>query len=142
MVRPVRLPILQSFCFAEKARERFFRVWSCCDHVLPIPCPPRSVYIRDAQMTHRTQFHRQNISAFAPGGETSSLSTAHAETPRLRDRPDENTPHVRSYPAHAYPIENVATALQSTYLGRLAFFQSNAARHQRQKSARDWKYGS
>jgi hypothetical protein len=45
--------------------------------------------------------------------ETPSPSTANAETPRHRDRPDEYTPHVRSYPAHAYPFQNVATALQA-----------------------------
>ena len=41
----------------------------------------------------------------APCGETSPLSTAHAETPRHRDRPGGNTPHVRLYPAHAYPTQ-------------------------------------
>jgi hypothetical protein len=47
--------------------------------------------------------------------------TAHAETPRHRNRPGEYTPHVRSYPAHAYPIQNVSTALQSAHSGRHAF---------------------
>jgi hypothetical protein len=46
-------------------------------------------------------------------GETSSLSTAHAETPRHRDRPGEYTPHVRLYPAHTYPHQKVTTALQA-----------------------------
>jgi len=55
------------------------------------------------------------------GVETSSPGTADAETPRHRDRLSENTPHVRSYQGHAYPIQNVATAIQSAHSGRHAF---------------------
>jgi hypothetical protein len=105
-------------------------------------CPPRSVYNRGAQMTHRTRFHDKRTPRLRHRGATSSLSTARAETPRHRDRPREYTPHVRSYPAHAYPIQNVATALQSTHSGRHAFSRQNAARHRRHNSARDLKYGS
>jgi hypothetical protein len=75
---------------------RRVRIQSEPNQVLPIRCRPRSVYNRGAQMTPRTRFHRQKNPAFAPGGETSSLSTARAETPRHRDRPGENTPHNRS----------------------------------------------
>jgi hypothetical protein len=89
------------------------RIQSESNQGLPIRCPPRSVYKRGAQMTHGTRFHKQKNPAFAPGGETSSLHTACAETPRHRDRPGENTPHVRSYPAHAYPMYNVATACKA-----------------------------
>jgi hypothetical protein len=82
-------------------------------------CP----YNRGAQLTHQYPVSRQKPPRLRHRGETSSLSTAHAETPRHRARPGEYTLHVRSYPAHAYPIQNVATALYSAHSGRLAFLR-------------------
>jgi len=82
--------------------------------VLPIRMSTQFRYNRGAQMTQQ----RRKGPRLRHRGETSSLSTAQAETPRPRDRPGEYTPHVRLYPAHAYPIQNVATALQSAHSDR------------------------
>ena len=96
---------------------------------------------RGAQMAHRYPASRHKLPRFAPSRRdivpqplargplapqrghagTSSLSTAHAGTPRHQDRPSEYTPHVRSYPAHAYPFQDVATALQSAHSGDSRF---------------------
>jgi len=66
---------------------------------------------------------RQKNPAFAPS-RRDIVPWQHgprAETPGHRDRPSEYTPHVRLYAAHAYPRQNVATALQSAHSGRHAF---------------------
>ena len=78
---------------------------------------PISVQSGRANDTATVPVSRQKGRRFAIRGETSSPSTAHAETPRHRDGPGEYTPHVR-YPAHAYPIQNVATALRSAHSGQ------------------------
>jgi len=78
---------------------------------------PVSVQSERANDTATVPFSRQKGRRLRHRGETSSLSTAHAETPRHQDRPSEYTPHVRLYPAHAYPVQNVATALQSAHSG-------------------------
>jgi len=79
---------------------------------------PVSVQSGRANDTATVPVSRQKGPRLRHRGETSSLSTAQAETPRPRDRPGEYTPHVRLYPARAYPIQNVATALQSAHSGR------------------------
>jgi len=79
---------------------------------------PISVQSGRANDTATAPVSRQKEPRLRHRGEASSFSTAQAETPRPRDRPGEYTPHVRLYPAHAYPIQNVATALQSAHSGR------------------------
>ena len=79
---------------------------------------PISVQSGGANDTATVPVSRQKGPRLHHRGETSSLSTAQAETPRPPDRPGEYTPHVRLYPAHTYPIQNVATALQSAHSDR------------------------
>jgi hypothetical protein len=83
---------------------------------------PSSVQSGRANDAAPVPVSRQKRPRLRHRGETSSLSMAHAETPRHRDRPVEYTPHARSYPAHAYPTQNVATALQSAHFGPAGSF--------------------